>query len=91
VRGCGLFSGSWGGEGAEFGEYGRGVSRAYPLEYQVCLPQQVLRLGGAADGRGAAAQAGQRVGLAQGTANRAGQFKGLLVIRACATSPGACR
>jgi hypothetical protein len=33
---------------------------------------------------------GQRVGLAQGNADRAGQFKGLLVMRACAMSPGAC-
>ena len=30
---------------------------------------------------GAAAQTGQRVGLAQGTADRAGQFRGLLVTR----------
>ena len=52
---------------------------AYPLEYQVCLPQQVFRLGGMADGCGAAAQVRQRVSLAQGTANRAGQFKGPLV------------
>ena len=44
---------------------------------------QIIRSGGVADGRGAAAQAGQRVGLAQGTADRAGQFKGLLVMRLC--------
>ena len=61
----------------------QGVSRACPLEYQVCLLQQVLRRGGVADGRGAAAQVGQRVGLAQGTASRAGQFKGVLVMRLC--------
>ena len=44
---------------------------------------QIIRSGGVADGRGAAAQVGQRVGLAQGTASRAGQFKGLLVMRLC--------
>ena len=48
---------------------------------------QIIRSGGVADGRGAAAQAGQRVGLARSTASHAGQFKGLLVMRACATSP----
>jgi hypothetical protein len=36
---------------------------------------QIIRSGGVANGRGAATQAGQRVGLAQGTACRAGQFK----------------
>jgi hypothetical protein len=60
---------------------GEGVSRSDPLEYHVCLPQQGLGSRGVAGGRSAAAQAGQRGGLAPGTADRAGQFQGLLVTR----------
>jgi hypothetical protein len=60
---------------------GEGVSRSDPLEYHVCLPQQGLGLRGVAGGRSAAAQAGQRGGLAPGTADRAGQFEGPLVTR----------
>ena len=80
-RAAGLFPGSWAGEGVEFGEYGGGFSRADPLEYHVCLPQQGFGSRGVAGGRSAAAQAGQRVGLVPGTADRAGQFQGLLVTR----------
>jgi hypothetical protein len=47
---------------------------------------QIIRSGGVANGRGAATQAGQRVGLAQSTAYRAGQFKGLLMMRLCSVA-----
>jgi hypothetical protein len=66
---------------------GEGVSRSDPLEYHVCLSQQGLGSRGVAGGRSAVAQAGQRGGLAPGTADRAGQFQGLLVTRLSLTTP----
>ena len=47
----------------------------------MCLPQQGLGSSGIADGRGAAAQSGQRVSLVPYTACSAGQFHGLLMTR----------
>ena len=75
--GWGLLCGS--GEGVKFGEHGWGLGRTDPLEYLVCLPQQRFGLRGSADGNGAAAQAGQCVGLVPGTGHGAGQFQCLLV------------
>jgi hypothetical protein len=56
-----------------------GLGRADPLEQLPCLPQQVLGFRAAAGGRGAAAQAGQRLGLIVGAANGAGEVQCLLV------------
>jgi hypothetical protein len=47
------------GEGAELGEHGGGLCRAYSLEYLVCLPQQGSGLRGLVGGDGAAGQAGR--------------------------------
>jgi hypothetical protein len=60
------------GEGFQFGEDVPSLGGAGPLEYLVCLPQQVLGLRRVADGDGAAAQAGQRSGLITDAAGQAG-------------------
>jgi hypothetical protein len=67
------------GPRVQFGGYVGGFGRADPLEDRQCLPQLVFGLGGAAGGRGAPAQAGQRVRFLQRDAELAGQVQGLLV------------
>ena len=71
------------GEGVEFGGNAGGLGCTDPLEDLPRLPQACLRVGGVAGGQGAAAQAGQRMGLIPGTADLAGQVQGLPV-----TGPG---
>jgi hypothetical protein len=53
--------------------------RADPLEQLPRLPQQVPGFGAVAGGRGAAAQAGQRLGLIMGAADGTGEVQCLLV------------
>lgn len=54
---------------------------ANPLEDRGCLAEVCNRGGGVRRRDGAPAKAGERVGLVQGAAGRAGQVKGLLVTR----------
>ncbi len=70
-------------EGVQFGGNVACLGRAGPLENLVRLPKARLRVGGAAGGQGAPAQAGQRMGFIPATADLAGQVQGAPV-----TGPG---
>ena len=59
----------------------RSAASAAPIRWNIssACRSRTSACGGAAGGDGAAAQAGQRVSLVQGAADRAGQFQGLPV------------
>ena len=66
-------------EAVKFGSHG-GVASAAPIRWKIFpgLPQGLgLRIGGVADGPGAAAKFGQRAGLIPGAVDLASQVEGL--------------
>ena len=70
------------GEGAELGGDACWPRRRRSAGRSRCACRRLAwRAGGVAGGQGAAAQAGQRVGLVPGAADLAGQVQGLLVTR----------
>src|SRR5450755_1620065 len=71
------------GEGVQLGRDAGRLSRADPPEDLFCLPQARLGISGAAGGQGAAAQAGQRLGLIPGAIDHAGQVPCLPVTGRC--------